>query len=230
MLPIELFHQTERPAVQFRVQPIVFVDDPTRLAALEVLARNAASLKFSDFRGMLHVDMAAAAFGAELSAKVHCFVSINVEWTTVAIGFSVYRDYIRPGMIIELVERTKIIRYGECFHEIVEQKIHNLRNAGAIIAVDDFIPNKYSHTSALIDIISPDIIKVDKLEYIPSARRIAPQAKIVIERAEDPSILQKAAQLGAHWAQGYWCDPLAKIDASVVCPEYIQYVQALATR
>src|SRR3984885_2601684 len=140
-------------------------------------------------------------------------LSINCEPTSVYVRRAddevLARGYDQLQLIFELTERSLLVHP----HKLLE-KVAALRSDGFAIALDDI--GAHPDSLALLDVISPDVIKLD-LTLVQSqptedqARTLAAvlahhertEAVILAEGIETDEHLEQALALGAGLGQGY---------------------------
>lgn len=202
----------------FRCQPIL--DAVTQeVVALEVL--NAARLAFDDKTEMIEADIAALECAVEVAAKTRLRVHCNMEYSTlVRAPWSIY-EKLKPGIVIELVERHEIFSGSEhrSIFPWLAEAAAGIRAKGVMIAMDDVTPTTLERE--LIKALRPEIIKVENRDALAEICRIVNGIPIIAERIETAKHAELARALGAKEIQGYWCDRLApayleaRISASV---------------
>lgn len=187
---------------RFRAQPIVRVKN-LEVRGIELLCRN--WLTYQDRASMLKEDIAALKSAAEMVKTgvyetVHCNAEISsilsLDWIE-----ALARD-VTTGVVIEIVERNTLLM-DEALLEQVLRTLFLARHFGGKIAMDDVIYN--DQNIHLIEKIQPEIVKVERAEYIPDLRKHG-EMEIVVERIETEELAKQAMDLGADYLQGYWCD------------------------
>ncbi|KLR58979.1 hypothetical protein OX89_04105 [Diaphorobacter sp. J5-51] len=162
-------------------------------------------LNFTDRRKMVDADIEAIKAASIMAAckayqHVHCNVEIlsviDPEWIE---GMAIH---IKPGVVIEVVERNGLMMKS-FFADQVKNVVELIRAYGGLIAMDDFVFN--DHNIFIMESIHPDIIKVEKAEYIGEIRKFT-DAPIVVERIETVHMSRNAKKAGADRLQGYYCD------------------------
>lgn len=192
---------------RYRVQPIL--DAATlEVTALEVLS--VVPLVFDDEAAMIEVDVAGLEYAVGLvertSLRVHC----NMEYSTLVLVPRLIRERIRPGIVIELVERHEIFEKSEVRTWIAEAAT-KIRSRGGSIAMDDVTPTTLERE--LIKALRPDIIKVENRDALAEIRNAVKGTPIIAERIETERHAELARKLGAREIQGFWCDRQAPAHA-----------------
>lgn len=186
----------------FRAQPIVNART-FDIQGVELLYRP--RMNFNDHEAMLKADIravkaAAIMAKAQAYASVHCNVEvqsmIQPDWLEAMIFC------INEGMVIEIVERNSILM-DDLIMGQAKNVVMLVRSFGGKIAMDDV---RFTDQNAhIIEKIQPDIIKVEREDYVPRLRKIC-DAPIVVERIETRRLADSAIQAGADLLQGYYCD------------------------
>lgn len=188
----------------FRTQPIL---DAASLdvCAVEVLYRSA--LPFDDESEMLKVDVMALEYASQLREQSQLRVHCNMEFSSlVLVSRQILQEHIRPGIVIELVERNDLLKSPDAFTWI-RDLIGHIRTCGGSIAMDDVTPNDIEITA--IAALRPNILKVVNKEGLLGIRHSTGLSRIIAEHIETIGNAEVARSLGAHELQGYWCDELA---------------------
>lgn len=187
---------------RYRVQPIL--DAATlEVTALEVLS--AVPLVFDDEAEMIQVDVAGIEYAVGLAERTGLRVHCNMELSTLMLVPQLVAERIRPGIVVELVERHEILEESN-IHWVAEA-VARIRAKGGLIAMDDVTPTPLEQE--LIKALRPDMIKVDSHNAIIEVRRLVKQTPIIAERIETAENAELARVLGVKEIQGYWCDRLA---------------------
>lgn len=190
------------PDSQFRKQ-VILCARSMHVTAVEILAALPASLRFDDPEFMLKHDLAAIRYAGEFSKQTGLRAHCNVEPSTLVLGGRHIAKIIRPGVVIELVERYDQI--GDSMNaRSVERAVEVFRKAGAIIAMDDVTPTDLERE--LIRRIRPDIIKVENRDALAEVSKFAYTRHLIAERVETEWHAQLARLMGVIELQGYWCD------------------------
>ena len=203
-------------------QPIVDVSRGV-VTGYESLARFAAppanpELWFAAARQRgCEAELESAALANALSARAtlpaNCFLTVNVSPSALASGSvrQIWREYgDLNGMVIELTEQARI----ECY-DALEPDLNMLRNAGALIAVDDAGAG-YAGLRHLLK-LRPSIIKLDRelvanIDLDETKRALAEMlgtfadridAWLLAEGVERAGELDTLAALGVPLVQGY---------------------------
>ncbi|WP_205617453.1 EAL domain-containing protein [Pelomicrobium methylotrophicum] len=187
----------------FRAQPIL---DATSLevVALEVLAADADTLPFGDATAMAAHDLAALEYAGILCARTGLRAHCNVEWTTLMLAAGHVTVRVRPGIVIELVERFEALeRAGAAAADAVLDLILEVRRRGGAVAMDDVTSTGPARD--LIRSLRPEIVKVENRNTLADVRRFC-GATIIAERIETARHAELARKLGAGEIQGFWCD------------------------
>lgn len=186
-----------------RTQPILDAAS-LKVVALEVLSRG--PLPFDDEAAMIEVDCAALQYAAtlrELSGlRVHC----NVEYATLVLAPDLINERIKPGIVIELVERHAIFQQPDIYKWIAEG-VTQIRRRGGLIAMDDVTSTTLERE--LIKSLRPDLIKVENRDALVEVCRLVKRIPVIAERIETGRHAELARELGAAQIQGYWCDLIA---------------------
>lgn len=196
----------------FRAQPILNAIS-LDVCALEVLYRNAKP--FNNEAEMLKVDMEALEYASQLRGQSRLRVHCNMELSSlIRVSQQAIQKNIRPGVVIELVERNDLLKNPDAFIRI-QDMVSCILACGGAIAMDDVTPSDIEIKA--IKALRPNILKVTNRESLIAIRSLTGQNQIIAECIETISDAQVAKSLGAHELQGYWCDELAtKADRKVV--------------
>lgn len=182
-----------------RVQPIL--DAATlEVTALEVLSTG--PLVFDDETEMVYVDVASLEYALGLVATTGFRIHCNIEYSTLILAPWVIQK-IRPGIVIELVERHEIFEKSEV-HTWIAEAATKIRSRGGSIAMDDVTPTTLERE--LIKTLRPDIIKVENRDALAEIRNAVKGTPIIAERIETGRHAELARKLGAREIQGFWCD------------------------
>lgn len=185
---------------RYRAQPIL--DASTlEVKALEVLS--AGPLNFGDAASMVEVDVAGLEYAAGLIERTGFRVHCNLEYSTLALAQRLIRERIRPGIVIELVERLEIFEKSET-HSWIAEAAAKIRSRGGLIAMDDVTPTTLERE--LIKTLRPEIIKVENRDALAEIGDAAKGTLIIAERIETGRHAELARKLGAREIQGFWCD------------------------
>ncbi|MBU9211644.1 EAL domain-containing protein [Burkholderia multivorans] len=185
---------------RYRAQPIL--DAATlEVTALEVLS--AGPLVFEDEAEMIQVDVAGLEYAVGLVERTGLRIHCNLEYSTLMLVPRLIRERIRPGIVIELVERHEIFEKSEVHTWIAEAAI-KIRSRGGSIAMDDVTPTTLERE--LIKALRPEIIKVENRDALSEIRNAAKNTPIIAERIETGRHAELARKLGAREIQGFWCD------------------------
>lgn len=183
----------------FKTEPILsarFLD----LVAVEVLSASKAPTH--DAGQMVALDVAAIRFGSRLADtglhRIHC----NVEISTILSASKEIVRHIKPGIVVEIVERHDEIQSRHVLDALQKFAVR-IRSAGGMVALDDVTPTPLERT--LIRLLSPEILKADNRTSLSALSTLAPGAITVAERIETGRQASLAASLGADEIQGYWC-------------------------
>lgn len=183
----------------FKTEPILSVRS-LELIAVEVLSVSKAPTH--DAGQMAALDLAAIRFGSRLADtglhRVHC----NVEISTILSDSKEIVRHIKPGIVVEIVERHDRIQSRHVLDALQKFSVR-IRSAGGMVALDDVTPTPLERI--LIRLLSPDILKADNRTALSAISALAPGAITVAERIETGRQASLAASLGADEIQGYWC-------------------------
>jgi EAL domain-containing protein (putative c-di-GMP-specific phosphodiesterase class I) len=192
---------------RYRVQPIL--DAATlEVTALEVLS--AGPLVFDDEAEMIKVDVAALEYAVGLLERTGLRIHCNMEYSTLVRVPRLIRERIRPGIVIELVERHEIFEKSDIYSWVAET-VTKTRLRGCLIAMDDVTPTALERE--FIKALRPDIIKVDNMHALAEIRNAVKGTPIIAERIETGRHAELARKLGAREIQGFWCDRQAADNA-----------------
>lgn len=191
-----------RISQRFRAQAIVR-PSTLEVTGIEILSRN--RLLFCSYPTMLREDIAALKAAARMARtgfyrEVHCNVEIlsllSPDWLEV-MGQTMTR-----GIVIEIVERNDMLMHGMWLERVIHV-LSLIRIFGGKIAMDDVA---YTDQSIhLIEMMRPEIVKVEDARYAPVLRQHG-DMEIIVERIETAQLAQEAVNLGVDYLQGYWCD------------------------
>jgi EAL domain-containing protein (putative c-di-GMP-specific phosphodiesterase class I) len=185
---------------RYRVQPIL--DAATlKVTALEVLS--AVPLVFDDEAGMIQVDVASLEYAVGLVERTGLHVHCNMEYSTLVLVPRLIRERVRPGIVIELVERHEIFEKSDILSWVAEA-VTEIRRKGGLIAMDDVTPTTLERE--FIKTLRPDIIKVENRDALYEIRNAVKNTPIIAERIETGHHAELARKLGAREIQGFWCD------------------------
>jgi hypothetical protein len=102
----------------FYTQPILNAET-LEPCAMEVLCRKPVAL--NDEVVMMEVDLQALEYASSLVGKTSLRVHSNIEYSTIIIApWRSLRDRIRPGMVIELVERNQLLSNPDVLAWVLE--------------------------------------------------------------------------------------------------------------
>lgn len=170
--------------------------------------------KTGDLDALDHACITAAARGALVgNSSPGMLLLVNCEPTTVGVDFTVDPALIEAAsayrVVFELTERGLLADPGALL-----RKVEDLRSLGFMIALDDV--GAHRDSLALLDIVAPDIVKLDMglVQKQPDriqARTIAAVmahhertgALILAEGIETDEHLEQALAYGATMGQGY---------------------------
>ncbi|WP_126448262.1 EAL domain-containing protein [Sulfuricystis multivorans] len=184
----------------YRTQPIL--DAATlEVTALEVLS--AAPLSLDDEIGMAYVDLAAIEYAVSLTALTGLRIHCNMEYSTLVLMPHFVWKKVRPGIVIELVERHEIFEKSEV-HTRIAEAVTRIRSKGGVIALDDVTPTALERD--LIKTLRPEIIKVENRDALAEMRNAVKGTPIIAEHIETGHHAELARKLGAREIQGFWCD------------------------
>ena len=173
---------------------------------MEILSRRLPN--FDDEVEMLELDIAALEHAAFLADRTGFRIHCNMEYSSLILApWQRLRDRIRPGVVIELVERNEPLMRPDIFTRMQEIVGRVRRNCGAI-AIDDVSPTALE--LKIIEAFRPEIIKVCIGDGLLGVREVAGSSLIVAEHIESREHAELARELGAHEIQGYWCDRISR--------------------
>jgi hypothetical protein len=184
----------------YRTQPIL--DAATlEVKALEVLS--AVPLAFDDDAEMIQADVAGLEYAVDLVARTGLRVHCNMEYSTLVLAPWLICERIRPGIVIEMVERHEIFEKSD-IHSWIADAAAKIRGRGGLIVMDDVTPTTLERK--LIKTLRPEIIKVENRYALAEIRNAVKGTPIIAERIETGRHAELARKLGAMEIQGFWCD------------------------
>lgn len=195
-----------------RTQPILDAVS-LEVVALEVLSRG--PLPFDDEAAMIEVDFAALQYAAALAESSGLRVHCNVEYPTLVLAPGLINDRIKPGIVVELVERHAIFQQPDIYRWIARE-VAQIRRLGALVAMDDVTSTTLERE--LIKALRPDLIKVENRDALMEVCRLVKRIPIIAERIETGRHAELARELGAAQIQGYWCDRIAQARLAQIVP------------
>jgi EAL domain-containing protein (putative c-di-GMP-specific phosphodiesterase class I) len=215
---IDIFVLRDAPMKNnFYTQPILNAET-LEPCAMEVLFRKPVAT--NNETAMMEVDLQALEYASSLVEKTNLRVHSNIEYSTLILApWRSLRDRIRPGMVIEFVERNQLLSNPDVLAWVLEIA-SMIRKRGGVIALDDVTPNEIERS--VIRKLMPEIIKVDHRFALFEVRHAPYSPIIVAERIETKEQAALARSLGAREIQGFWCDKR-------VAP-YFSIVSVVATR
>ena len=184
---------------QFRAQAIVDAYGK-RIRGVELLARK--WLQFNQIESMLRADIDAVnAASILLRTNAYETVHVNAEPTSMirsewmeAMAFGA-----KEGLVIEVVQhRAGAFNLRGLLQHRFLQALHE-----GLIALDD--ATFTNQTILIVEKLRPEIIKVERPEYIGSFKAFS-DATFVVERVETLQQADMARSAGADCLQGYLCD------------------------
>lgn len=214
-------------------QPIVYVNEQTRLVAVEALARGprqtayenpmalfAAARRSGTVAQLDRLCITNALVGATiLPAYVNVFLNVHPSTLCEDVSFPAFltesaaKVGIAPQRItLELLEHARV---NSCHCQQLQSAVHVLRGYGARLAVDDITGASDDLRRALS--LNPDFLKVDGdliRDSVGDLRRRAvlqavceqarrANAHVIAEGIEQPAALDVARTAGITFAQGY---------------------------
>ena len=187
---------------KFRAQAIVDAYGK-RIRGVELLARK--WLQFYEIESMLRADIDAVnAASILLRTNAYETVHVNAEPTSMirsewmeAMAFGA-----KEGLVIEVVERNTILMSNLIMSQMTSV-VDLVRHCGGLIALDD--ATFTNQTILIVEKLRPEIIKVERPEYIGSFKAFS-DATFVVERVETLQQADMARSAGADCLQGYLCD------------------------
>lgn len=189
----------------FRVQKILAVETH-EIRAMEILSQGLPN--FDDEVEMLELDIAALEHAALLADRTGLRIHCNMEYSSMVLApWRRLRDHIRPGVVVELVDRNELLTNPDVF-AWVRETIYVIRQRGGAIAIDDVLPNALELN--VIKAFRPEIIKVCSRDGLLGVRDAEGASLIIAEHIESREHAELAKKLGAHEIQGFWCDKIAE--------------------
>jgi EAL domain-containing protein (putative c-di-GMP-specific phosphodiesterase class I) len=190
------------PEYKFRTQPILNATT-LELCAVEVLCRHRPQV--NDEIAMMELDMQALELSSHLSKETGLRTHSNMEYSTLVLApWKTMSKKIRPGMVIELVERNHLLKKPEVA-AWVKEMLFNIRRLGGIIAMDDVELTDIEKDA--VRLFHPEIIKVTNRDGFERVRKcVTHDCRFVAEFIETECHADLARNLGAHELQGFWCD------------------------
>ena len=189
---------------RFNTQSILAAET-REICALEILSRRLPN--FDDEVEMLELDIAALEHAAFLADRTGLRIHCNMEYSSLILApWRRLRDHIRPGVVIELVERNELLMSQDIF-TWMQEIVGRVRRNGGAIAIDDVSPNALELN--VIKAFRPEIIKVCSRDGLLGVRDATGASLIIAEHIESREHAELARELGAHEIQGYWCDRIA---------------------
>lgn len=190
---------------KFRAQPIIEASS-LKIHGIELLSR--AIFSFGH-ESMVQIDKEAVRNSARLiDLGIFSNVHFNAEVTSIMhpdwVQEAAYR--VKKGMVLEIVERNNLLDKKSFLREFCAT-IEMLRNFGVKVAMDDVGTDRRSLD--LIEVINPDIIKIEHPTYIDEIKRNF-DAEIVLERIEGKDEARQSLGFGVDYFQGYYYDILFK--------------------